>query len=770
MKTIYNLQKEANRLRQVTEVDGISPNDTFSLHADTLEYIADMEQNAEGLGILKVYKSVAAMNTDGACPCGTNDKLLRFGQLVVIYDDNNQSQAENGNIYAYQKGEETEPWLLVGKINNIVELFTQITDCKNKIDGLATSVDKFSGKIKTFERELQGGEYNDVLTFDGFTFATALNMSTSSDSCKVKFNMLENVFVAEADGKTYNNWGDAPKYGISNGKGIIPGNNKIFKMGAALYVADNGNLVKLNQVDDTLDENSDNAVQNKTIKAAFDELSGQVSSVESTASGNRTELNNIKEKLKAGDYGSIMPFDGFVTTSELGTYTVSNEYSIKFNTTYNEFVAEVDGKFYVYWNNCESYGEVSRYGIKASKNKLYKIANEFYLWNDSTLVNIYVVDNVLNETSVNPLQNKAIAAAIQSLQESLATKAETTVLNSELDKKANKSDLASKADVSSVNASISDINTKNSAQDTEINNLKSSVSDLSNSLNALSESVMTVKVKGSGAQMKIDNTNTEIESNKTVVKRGFTNVTFTTETTYEMNRRGNIVFVKISNFKPTTMFNMFRKCSGLARINVDGWDTSAVGDMRNVFMECSNLRGLDLSSWDTASVTDMRYMFSYCQAATEIDVRGWNTANVTNMDGVFRACSQLTEVDVSSWEISKVQSMEYMFAECPKLQRLDLSSWDLSSLNNIRNIFTGSGELSELKLGEGFGKMPDWLGSVDFTPLTKWTGASVQTLRNLYNRSQNGKRSITLRLSSQTKAALGSDGISAITSKGYTIA
>ena len=73
MKTIYNLQKEANRLRPVTEVDGISPNDTFGLHADTLAYIADMEQNAEGLGILKVYKSVAAMNADGAYPYGTND-------------------------------------------------------------------------------------------------------------------------------------------------------------------------------------------------------------------------------------------------------------------------------------------------------------------------------------------------------------------------------------------------------------------------------------------------------------------------------------------------------------------------------------------------------------------------------------------------------------------------------------------------------------------------------------------------------------------------
>lgn len=378
-----------------------------------------------------------------------------------------------------------------------------------------------------------------------------------------------------------------------------------------------------------------------------------------------------------------------------------------------------------------------------------------------TALEAKTIDAELSETSENAVQNKVVTAAMQSLHENLATKVETIAF--ELDKKANKSDLAIKADTSSVNASISEINT-------EINNLKSSVSDVNNSLNTLSQSALMIKTKGSGAQIKIDNTNTEIEANKPVIKKGFTNITFTTETTYEMGRRANIVFVDIENFKPTTIYNMFRKCAGLKRIDVDEWDTSAVGDMRNAFMECSSLRSLDLSSWNTASATDMRYMFSYCQAATEIDVRGWNTANVTNMDGVFRACSQLTSVDVNGWDTSKVQSMEYMFAECSSLRSLDLSSWNLLAVNNIRGIFAGSGEIEELTLGEHFGRVQRWAGSIDFSPLTKWTGSSVQTLRSLCNRKDFGIGTLTLKLSSQTKAALGSEGISQLTAKGYTIA
>lgn len=135
MKTIYELQQEAIRLRQVKEVDSISPEETFGLHADTLAYLADMEQNAEGLGIHKVYKSFAAMNADSSAPVGTNGKPLRFGQLVAIYDKDNQSQTENGNIYAFQKGAEAG-WLLMGNLNSIGEISSKIAAIKSDIAGL----------------------------------------------------------------------------------------------------------------------------------------------------------------------------------------------------------------------------------------------------------------------------------------------------------------------------------------------------------------------------------------------------------------------------------------------------------------------------------------------------------------------------------------------------------------------------------------------------------------------------------------------------------
>ena len=129
MKTIYQLQLIADRLRAVTEVNSISPEDTFGLQADVLEYLADMEQNAEGLGIHKVYASYAAMVADASAPVGSNGKALRFGQLVVIYDSNNTTQAESGNVYAWQKGNTgAAAWLLMGNLGSLSEIINKLTN------------------------------------------------------------------------------------------------------------------------------------------------------------------------------------------------------------------------------------------------------------------------------------------------------------------------------------------------------------------------------------------------------------------------------------------------------------------------------------------------------------------------------------------------------------------------------------------------------------------------------------------------------------------
>ena len=144
MDTIYNLLQRAKELKEKSQVESITPEEVGKLHEDTLAYIAALEQSTDGLGIKKVYQSKSVMEED-TDPVGTNGKVLRYGQLVSIYDATHIDSLENGKIYAYQK----PGWLLVGKVNSdVIPYIVQETgDSPTKVMS-QKAVTEALGKVK----------------------------------------------------------------------------------------------------------------------------------------------------------------------------------------------------------------------------------------------------------------------------------------------------------------------------------------------------------------------------------------------------------------------------------------------------------------------------------------------------------------------------------------------------------------------------------------------------------------------------------------------
>lgn len=100
-----------------------------------------------------------------------------------------------------------------------------------------------------------------------------------------------------------------------------------------------------------------------------------------------------------------------------------------------------------------------------------------------------------------------------------------------------------------------------------------------------------------------------------------------------------------------------------------------------------------------------------------------------------------------------------------------MSGWDLRSLTGMAEFpsLGSSAKLTSLKLGEGWGRIPG-TPTLDLSLLTKWTGDTVKTLLDLYDRTQDSTLgTMTIKLSANTHTALGADNISALTAKGYTI-
>ena len=67
---------------------------------------------------------------------------------------------------------------------------------------------------------------------------------------------------------------------------------------------------------------------------------------------------------------------------------------------------------------------------------------------------------------------------------------------------------------------------------------------------------------------------------------------------------------------------MFDSCNALTSLDLSGWDTSNVNNMRNMFSGCGALTSLDLSGWDTSNVIDMNNMFGGCIALKTIRMVG----------------------------------------------------------------------------------------------------------------------------------------------------
>ncbi len=220
----------------------------------------------------------------------------------------------------------------------------------------------------------------------------------------------------------------------------------------------------------------------------------------------------------------------------------------------------------------------------------------------------------------------------------------------------------------------------------------------------------------------------------------------------------------------TSMTYMFDHCTGLTSLDLSSFDTSAVTDMDHMFAHCESLTSLDLSSFDTSAVTDMAYMFDHCYGLTSLDLSGFNTSAVTDMAYMFDSCHSLTSLDLSGFNTSAVTDMVWMFYGCSVLTSIDLSSFD-TTVAMISQMFYNCLAITSLILGPNFFKTSE-TQNFDLSDCTKWTNDTVVTslVTNSYDRATAGLKTMTLKLSANTKAALTDEHKAAITAKGYTIA
>jgi surface protein len=173
----------------------------------------------------------------------------------------------------------------------------------------------------------------------------------------------------------------------------------------------------------------------------------------------------------------------------------------------------------------------------------------------------------------------------------------------------------------------------------------------------------------------------------------------------------------------TSLFELFRGCSNLTKVDTTGWDTSNVTNMKNTFYSCAKLEA-DLSNLDTSQVTDMNGIFSYANTdavqgvedldvskvkdfgfafygakSTKLDLSKWDMSSATSLYVMFTICSQLKSLKVNTWNTSNVTGMNSTFWYTDGLKKLDVSGWTSDKCTNMSDLFGHMWALEELDLG-----------------------------------------------------------------------
>lgn len=178
---------------------------------------------------------------------------------------------------------------------------------------------------------------------------------------------------------------------------------------------------------------------------------------------------------------------------------------------------------------------------------------------------------------------------------------------------------------------------------------------------------------------------------------------------YEIIKNGNckrlyLHYKEDSNLAPVTPINMtscyfmFAGCSKLIQLDLSGFDTRNVIDMRCMFEDCLRLTKLDLSSFKTSKVTLMISMFNSCVSLTQLDLSSFDTSSVISMSGMFYNCFSLAALNISNFNTSSVTEMDCMFTGCSNLVQLDVSKFDTSKVVTMFCMFSGCYKLIQLNL------------------------------------------------------------------------
>ena len=253
---------------------------------------------------------------------------------------------------------------------------------------------------------------------------------------------------------------------------------------------------------------------------------------------------------------------------------------------------------------------------------------------------------------------------------------------------------------------------------------------------------------------------------------------------YQFMGYSKAISIHLKNINFTgSLTNLFAECDNLSDLTYSGLTIdSNVTDASHCFQKCLKLTTVpDLFNGAQTSLSDLKYMFQGCSNMTTIDLSSWKFGQVTNMQGMFSGCINVQTIDITGIDTSKMEStsnMSYMCSSCSSLVRIrgaiDLIGMNPTALPNLGYNIYNLTTITYKNLGSN-----STIASLDLHSdnYTRWGLGDEESKQSFidsvltysYDRTANGLPTLTLEMSTEQKALLTEEQITAIQAKGYTV-
>lgn len=258
---------------------------------------------------------------------------------------------------------------------------------------------------------------------------------------------------------------------------------------------------------------------------------------------------------------------------------------------------------------------------------------------------------------------------------------------------------------------------------------------------------------------------------------------FTNWDTYNNTTFGNFLYGCKANIIGFDNLKVTNKCVALSNMNYQAtgikgnldlrhWDLSNATSIAGLFRGCSGITGINVDGWNLDKATSIGYMFANCQFA-QMDFRNVTfNNNITDIQQIFTGCRAMTKVYLGNLDTSKVGtssgSFLYTFQQCNVLQEIDgildmsgaTANYIYSSTNNkTYNMFNGCNALTTVKIK-----------NLSCSINLQWCPLNYESLEYMITNANNAPATNTqIRLSATSYGFIDDTLRNIATNKGYTI-